>query len=62
MEAHRGGEQVRVGFSRKSVRLFGAVSEDELRIKIVDSANSRMFREFLEEIRRRSDSQLAHLP
>ena len=31
--------------------MFGAMSKDELRIKIVDSANSETFQEFLEEIR-----------
>ena len=47
-----GREQVRTGFSRESVRIFGAMSEDELRIRIVDRANSETFQEFLEEIRR----------
>ena len=47
-----GREQVRASFSRKSVRIFGAMSQDELRIKIVESTNSETFREFLEEIRR----------
>ena len=45
-------EQVRTSFSRESVRIFGAMSEDELRIRIVDRANSETFQEFLEEIRR----------
>ena len=45
-------EQVRASFSRESVRIFGAMSQDELRIKIVESTNSGTFREFLEEIRR----------
>ena len=45
-------EQVRASFSRESVRIFGAMSQDELRIKIVESANPGTFREFLEEIRR----------
>ena len=47
-----GREQVRTSFSRESVRIFGAMSEDELRIKIVDRANPETFQEFLEEIRR----------
>ena len=47
-----GREQVRTSFSRESVRIFGAMSQDELRIKIVESTNSETFREFLEEIRR----------
>ncbi len=47
-----GREQVRASFSRESVRIFGAMSQDELRIKIVESTNSETFREFLEEIRR----------
>ena len=47
-----GREQVRTSFSRESVRIFGAMSQDELRIKIVESTNSEAFREFLEEIRR----------
>ena len=47
-----GREQVRASFSRESVRIFGAMSQDELRIKIVESTNSGTFREFLEEIRR----------
>ena len=47
-----GREQVRASFSRESVRIFGAMSQDELRIKIVESTNSSTFREFLEEIRR----------
>ena len=46
-----GREQVRASFSRESVRIFGAMSQDELRIKIVESTNSETFREFLEEIR-----------
>ena len=47
-----GREQVRTRFSRESVRTFGAMSEDGLRIRIVDRANSETFQEFLEEIRR----------
>ena len=47
-----GREQVRTSFSRESVRIFGAMSQDELRIKIVESTNSETFQEFLEEIRR----------
>ena len=47
-----GREQVRSGFSRESVKIFAAMSQDELRIKIVESTNSETFREFLEEIRR----------
>ena len=47
-----GREQVRASFSRESVRIFGAMSQDELRIKIVESTNSETFREFIEEIRR----------
>ena len=57
-----GREQARASFSRESVRIFGAMSQDELRIKIVESTNSSpppgpgtillTFREFLEEIRR----------
>ena len=35
-----GREQVRASFSRESVRIFGAMSQDELRIKIVESTNS----------------------
>ena len=46
-----GREQVRASFSRESVRIFGAMSQDELRIKIVESTNSETFREFIEEIR-----------
>ncbi len=47
-----GREQARASFSRESVRIFGAMSQDELRVKIVESTNSGTFREFLEEIRR----------
>ena len=47
-----GRKQVRASFSRESVRIFGAMSQDELQIKIVESTNSEAFREFLEEIRR----------
>ena len=47
-----GREQVRTSLSMESVRIFGAMSQDELRIKIVESTNSETFREFLEEIRR----------
>ena len=43
-------EQVRTSFSRKSIKIFGAMSEDELHVKIMDSMNSEMFQEFLEEI------------
>ena len=35
-----GREQARASFSRESVRIFGAMSQDELRIKIVESTNS----------------------
>ena len=52
VEADWGREQVRASFSRESVRIFGAMSQGELRIKIAESANSETFREFLEEIRR----------
>ena len=47
-----GREQVRASFSRESVRIFGAMSQDGLRIKIVEPTNPETFREFLEEIRR----------
>ena len=47
-----GREQVRTIFSRESVRIFGAMSQDALRTRIVESANPEAFREFLEEIRR----------
>ena len=47
-----GREQVRASFSRESVRIFGAMSQGGLLIKIVESTNSETFREFLEEIRR----------
>ena len=52
VEADRGGEQVRAGFSMESVRIFGAMSQDGRRIKVVESANSETFREFPEGIRR----------
>ena len=47
-----GCEETRTSFSSRAVRIFGAMSEDELRIKVVDSTNSQTFREFLGEIRR----------
>ena len=47
-----GCEETKTSFSRRSVRIFGAMSEDELRIKVVYSTNSQTFREFLGEIRR----------
>ena len=47
-----GCEETKTSFSRRAVRIFDAMSEDELRIKVVDSTNSQTFREFLEEIRR----------
>ena len=47
-----GREQVRTSFSRGSVRIFGTMSEDEPRIRIVDLTNSETFQEFLKEIRR----------
>ena len=47
-----GREQVRTSLSMESVRIFGAMSQGGLRIKIVESTNSETFREFLEEIRR----------
>ena len=47
-----GCEETGASFSRRAVRIFGAMSEDELRIKVVDSTNSQTFREFLGEIRR----------
>ena len=49
-----GCEQVRASFSRELVKIFGAMSQDELRIKIVESTNPGTFREFPEEIRRDS--------
>ena len=45
-------EQVKASFSRESVKIFCAMSQDELQIKIVESANSETFRKFLEGIRR----------
>ena len=45
-----GCEETGTSFSRRAVRIFGAMSEDELRIKVVDSTNSQAFREFLGEI------------
>ena len=45
-----GCEETKTSFSRRSVQIFGAMSEDELRIKVVDSTNSQTFREFLGEI------------
>ena len=45
-----GREQVRTSFSG-SLRIFGAMSEDELSVKIVDPTNSETFQEFPEEIR-----------
>ena len=47
-----GREQTRASFSRESVRIFGAMSQDDLRIRIVNSTNSETFLQFLEEIRR----------
>ena len=51
-----GREQTKASFSSESVRIFGAMSEDRLLIRIVDSTNSATFREFLEEIRREHPS------
>ena len=45
-----GCEETKIGFSRRAVRIFGAMPEDELRIKVVDPTNSQTFREFLGEI------------
>ena len=42
-----GCEETKTIFSRRAVRIFGARSEDKLRIKVVDSTNSQTFREFL---------------
>ena len=47
-----GCEETGTSFSRKAVRIFGAMSEDELRIKAVHSTNSQTFQEFLGEIHR----------
>ena len=47
-----GRETSKTTFSTRSIRMFGAMSEDRLLISIVDSANSETFQEFLEEIRR----------
>ena len=44
-----GREQVGASYSKKSIRIFGAMSQDELRIKIVDSTNSETFLEFLDD-------------
>ena len=46
-----GQETCKTTFSTRSIRMFGAMSEDELPIKIVDSTNSETFQEFLKEIR-----------
>ena len=45
-----GYEETKTGFSRRAVRIFGAMPEDELWIKVVDPTNSQTFREFLGEI------------
>ena len=47
-----GRETSKITFSTRSIRMFGAMSEDRLIISIVDSANSETFQEFLGEIRR----------
>ena len=47
-----GCEETKTSVSKRAVRIFGAISEDELRIKVVDSTNSQTFREFLGEMRR----------
>lgn len=46
------GKRFRTTHSRKSIRIFGAMSRDELRVNITDSANSETFLEFLREIQR----------
>ena len=46
-----GRETSKTTFSRRSIRMFGAMLKDVLLIKTVDSANSETFQEFLEEIR-----------
>ena len=46
-----GRETSKTTFSTRSIRMLGAMSEDELLIKVVDSTNSETFQEFLEEIR-----------
>ena len=47
-----GRETSKTTFSTRSIRMFGAMPKDRLIISIVDSANSKTFQKFLEEIRR----------
>ena len=47
-----GRETSKTTFSTRSIRMFGAMSEDTLLVKTVDSTNPETFQEFLEWIRR----------
>ena len=44
-------DEVRMGFSTKAIRLFGALGLERIHIKAVEKTNSEMFVEFLKELR-----------
>ena len=44
-------DEVRIGFSIKAVRLFGAPGRDRIHVKAVERMNSETFMEFLRELR-----------
>ena len=44
-------DKVRIGFSTKAVRLFGALGRDRIHVKAVERTNSETFVEFLKELR-----------
>ena len=44
-------DEVRTGFSTKTVRLFGALGRDRIHVKAVERTNSETFVEFLKELR-----------
>ena len=50
--ARRGAGAGWASHSGKSIRIFGAMSQGELRVKMVDSTNSETFLEFIDDIQR----------
>ena len=44
-------DEVRIGFSTKAVRLFGALGRDRIHVKAVERTNSETLMEFLKELR-----------
>ena len=46
-------DEIRTGFSTKTVRLLGALGRDRIHVKAVERTNSEIFVEFLKELRQK---------